>query len=317
MNTVPMLDAAAVARCLSFTDAVGALEGALRAGFDPAADLQRSSVPLSTGEFLLMPSETPRSAGVKLLTVAPDNPRAGLPRIQGFFILFDGRTLSPAAILDGAALTTIRTPAVSLAATRRALLRASTPLRIVVYGTGPQARAHVAAIAEVLAGRRDIASVSYVVRSPATDVPAGCEALPTRSDAADAALRAADVIVCATTSRVPLFASDRVRDDAVVVAVGSHEPDARELDSALMGRAQIVVEDVTTALREAGDVVLAVRDGSLSPADLIPMADVVTGAVELHHEAPVVFKSTGMSWEDLVVAQAAFADAPALARRDL
>jgi ornithine cyclodeaminase len=55
-----------------------------------------------------------------------------------------------------------------------------------------------------------------------------------------------------------VFDSGLLRDDVVVVAVGSHEPDARELDGRLLGRASVVVEDVATALREAGDVVLAI-----------------------------------------------------------
>ena len=79
-------------------------------------------------------------------------------------------------------------------------------------------------------------------------------------------LRAADVVVCATTARTPLFDSTLLTDDVIVIAIGSHEPDARELDGALMGRAQVVVEDVATALRECGDVVLAIADGrSLAP----------------------------------------------------
>ena len=89
-----------------------------------------------------------------------------------------------------------------------------------------------------------------------------------------------------------------------MVAVGSHEPDARELDAPLLGRATVVVEDVATALREAGDVVLAIADGALAAADLVPMRDVVTGAVIVPADRPLVFKSVGMSWQDLVVAEA-------------
>ena len=66
----------------------------------------------------------------------------------------------------------------------------------------------------------------------------------------------------------------------------------------------MVVEDVATALREAGDVVLAIAEGALTPADLVPMRDVVTGAVAVPADRPLVFKSVGMSWQDLVVAAA-------------
>jgi ornithine cyclodeaminase len=111
-------------------------------------------------------------------------------------------------------------------------------------------------------------------------------------------------VVCATSARAPLFDSTVLRPDVVVIAVGSHEPDARELDGALLGRATVVVEDVDTALREAGDVVLAIGERQLGAADLVPMRDVVTGAVAVPTDRPLVFKSVGMSWEDLVVAEA-------------
>ena len=66
----------------------------------------------------------------------------------------------------------------------------------------------------------------------------------------------------------------------------------------------MVVEDVATALREAGDVVLAIADGTLTPAELLPMRDLLTGAVTVPADRPLVFKSVGMSWQDLVVAAA-------------
>ena len=68
------------------------------------------SVDLTNGQFLLMPSETSAAAGVKVVTVAPDNPSRGLPRIQAAYLLFDRDTLALRAVLDGAALTTLRTP---------------------------------------------------------------------------------------------------------------------------------------------------------------------------------------------------------------
>jgi ornithine cyclodeaminase len=111
-------------------------------------------------------------------------------------------------------------------------------------------------------------------------------------------------LVCATSARSPVFDSALVRDDSVVIAVGSHEPDARELDAALLGRATVVVEDVATALREAGDVILAIAEGALAADDLVPMRDLLTGAIEPPRNRPLVFKSVGMAWQDLVVATA-------------
>ncbi len=115
--------------------------------------------------------------------------------------------------------------------------------------------------------------------------------------------------MCATSARTPLFDSALLRPDVVVVAIGSHEADARELDAAALARGTVVVEDVATALREAGDVVQAVAEGALAASDLVPLRDVVTGAVAPPADRPLVFKSVGMSWEDLVVAEAVLAAA--------
>ena len=99
---------------------------------------------------------------------------------------------------------------------------------------------------------------------------------------AEEALRTGDVVVCATSARSPLFDSGLLRDDVVVDRrrlPRAGRPRARRV--AARGRATVVVEDVATALREAGDVVLAIAEGALDAADLLPMRDVVTGAVRL------------------------------------
>ena len=166
-------------------------------------------------------------------------------------------------------------------------------------GGGGRSRAtgHVATLAAV----RPLAGATYLVRDPSR---ATLDAVRLGSPDADGVLRTADVVVCATSARAPLFDSTLLGAGAVVIAVGSHESDARELDAALLGRATVVVEDVATALREAGDVVLAIAEGTLTADDLVPVRDVVTGAAPVPADRPLVFKSVGMSWQDLVVAEA-------------
>jgi ornithine cyclodeaminase/alanine dehydrogenase-like protein (mu-crystallin family) len=291
---VRFLDADAVA-ALGPLAAVRAISNALRGGLDPAVDPARVPVELTNGQFLLMPSQTSVAAGVKIVTVAPDNPAHGMPRIQATYLLFDQATLALRAVLDGTALTTLRTPAVSVAAVLERL--PARPLRAAVIGAGPQATGHVATLAAV----RDLECATHLVRDPSRTP---LDALALGSPPADDVLGSADVVVCATSARSPVFDSALLRDDAVVIAVGSHEPEARELDALLLGRASVIVEDVSTALREAGDVIMAIADGTLSPASLLPMRDVVTGAIDVPADRPLVFKSVGMSWQDLVVAAA-------------
>jgi len=291
---VRFYDAEAVA-ALGPAAAVQAITDALRNGFDPAGDPARIPVELDGGQLLLTPSQTSAAAGVKVATVAPGNPARGRPRIQGVYLLFDADTLTPRAVLDGTALTALRTPAVSVAAVIGRL--PDRPLRVVIIGAGPQATGHATTLAAV----RSLAAVTHLVRDPSRG-PVGALALSCAS--AEAALRSADVVVCATSARTPVFDSALLADEVVVVAVGSHEPEARELDAALLGRATVVVEDVATALREAGDVVLAVGEGMLRPEKLVPMSSVLTDVADVPATGPVVFKGVGMAWEDLVVALA-------------
>lgn len=301
------LDAAMVTAALSPARAVTAITEALRAGLDPATDIPRSAAHTSRGHFLLMPSESTRFAGVKVATVAPGNPADGLPRIHASYLLFDAHTLAPRAILDGTAVTNLRTPAVSVAAALPFLRGFTQPLQVLVFGAGPQAVAHVNTIAAVV--DRPLAQVSFVVRNPsgvAEDARRRGDVLAAGSGAARQALTSAHVVVCATTAREPLFDSRDVLPGTVVLAVGSHEPDAREVEGALLARSLVIVEDVAAALREAGDIVLARDEGTFDPSEMVPMKDVVDGSLGASAGAPIVVKTVGMSWEDLVIAEAAY-----------
>jgi ornithine cyclodeaminase len=296
VSAPPFLDAAAIARLLPHAAAVDALEAALLGGLDPEADPPRTSAAAENGELLLMPSAAGGGLGVKLVTIG------GEPRVQGVYVLFDGDTLAPAALLDGIGLTDLRTSAVSALAVRH--LAAREPRRLVVFGTGPQARAHVRAlratapIEEVAIVGRDRGRTEALARELGAE-PAGAEAVA-----------AADVVCCCTTAREPLFDGDAVAEETVVVAIGSHEPEAREVDERFAGRATVVVESRASALREAGDVIQAIAAGALREDELVTLAALVRGDASTEAGRPRLFKSTGMAWEDLVLAAAVHAVVP-------
>ncbi|MER5673709.1 ornithine cyclodeaminase family protein [Pseudonocardia alni] len=284
-----------------WTSAVDALERALREGLDPEADPPRSRVDLADGELLLMPSRLPGWTGAKLITVTAGNPDRGLPLVQGVYVLFDARTGTPAAVLDGAELTTLRTPAVSALAVRH--LATGPVRRIALLGSGVQARAHADALLTTTTATR----IDVIGRSPekvdalvAGFAGRAAEVRPAGIDA----VTEADVVVCATSSPVPLLDGDAIRPDAVVVAIGSHTPDTREVGSDLAARSAVVVESRQSALRENGDVVLPIAEGLLAEADLLTLADVVTGRSAPPPDRPRLFTGTGMPWQDLVVAAA-------------
>jgi len=262
---------------LGFRAAADALERALADGLDPEADPPRDRVAVGEGELLLMPSLAGARAAVKLVTVGGD------PHVQGVCVVFDTRSLAPLAVIDGIALTNLRTAAVSALAARR--LAAPGARRLLVFGRGPQGRAHVEAMRAVL-GIEHVDMIGRDHPDPA------------------ALVARADVVCCCTTAREPLFPGELVPDHAVVVAMGTHEADARETDDALARRATVVVESRASALREAGDITAAIDAGALAREDIVTLAEVVRGEVTPAPDRPRLFKSTGMSWEDAVVAAA-------------
>ncbi|MDN5587980.1 MAG: ornithine cyclodeaminase family protein, partial [Brevibacterium sp.] len=110
------------------------------------------------------------------------------------------------------------------------------------------------------------------------------------------------IIVTATTASEPLFSADLVKPGAVVMACGSHDPHSRELPAELFTSAMVVVEDLSNVLREGGDVVLAISDGALDADELVTMKRFSNGEVSAEADQTVIFKGSGMSWEDLAVA---------------
>ncbi len=303
--SIPILDSDDIDSLITIQDAAAAVRDVLLEGLDPATDRPRMVVEARAGQLLLMPSESTSAVGVKAVTVAPANATIGLPRVHGAYLLFDSATLELVCIMDGAKLSSVRTPAVSMAGVQVAFSRFDRPLRITIFGAGPQAVGHAEALRSV--GFAQVGDIVHVVREPeraTRDLGPRATVMAAADPAISDRLRSSDVVVCTTTSTTPLFESRSIADGAVVIVVGAHQAMAREVDGALLARSTVVVEDRATALREAGDVVIAVREGYLKGDDLVPMADIIRGAVVADPARPYVFKSVGMSWEDLAVAEA-------------
>jgi ornithine cyclodeaminase/alanine dehydrogenase-like protein (mu-crystallin family) len=259
---------------ISMHKAIAAIGAALRGDLDPEAEQPRAIADTASGQILMMPASTARYAGVKLVTVTPNH----TPRIQGVYLLLDGVTLTPLALLDGIALTSLRTPAVSAVAVDRLAVKEAS--RLVVFGNGPQAHGHIAAMKAI----RPISHVEVV----------------TRTAGDPDTIQGADIVCCCTTAREPLFDSRLIQPHATVVAVGSHEPDAREVDEHLVNRATVVVESRASASREAGDIIQA------APRTISTLKELVRGDLTVAPDQPRLFKSTGMAWEDLAVAAVAY-----------
>lgn len=278
---------------------VDALEAAVRDPGTGAHDPPRGVHDFPPGQLLLMPSWGERHAGVKIASVTPENPASGLPRIQGLYLLLDAATLTPVALVDAVELTALRTAAVSAVAVRHLLPQPAEC--VAILGSGVQAWSHMRVLHEDRLGvhfdvvGRDQAKTALLVdhaREHGIDVSAA-----SRENLVDA-----ELVVCCTTARTPVVQLSDVASDAVIVAVGSHEPNAAEIAIDLVARSTVVVETKAVAKREAGEVVQALAGGRIDAEDLVELGSLVRGEAKLDSAHPRIFKSVGMAWEDLVVA---------------
>ena len=282
--------------------AIDALETAFGSGSLPAAPL-RGHVDTPWGALITMPAAGAQGAGVKVVTVTPSNPGRGRSLIQGLYVLFAPQTQEPEAAIDGAALTAIRTAAVSGLATRH--LARPDPARLVIFGAGTQARSHLDAMRAV----RPVERVTVVSRTKARAEELADAAREMGLDATTStpeAVARADLVCTCTTSPVPVFDGARLPDGVHVNAVGAYTPDARELDDETIRRGRVVVETREVALAEAGDLLIPIRAGVVGEDHIVAdLAEVVGGApVRRGPQDVTVFKSVGVAFEDLVVARA-------------
>lgn len=298
-----LLDAAELLRRLPVSAAIDALEAGFRAQ-DPSAGPLRSHVETPAGSMLLMPAFGDGGVGVKLVTLTPENPARHLPFIGAVYVLFDATTQMPEAIVDGAALTALRTAAVSGLATR--YLANPDAGRLVIFGAGVQASSHLDAMLAV----RRIEHVTVVSR---TRAPAQALVDVAREQGVGAEVGVADDVteaelVCTcTTSDVPLFDGARLAAGVHVNAVGSYRPTSRELDTAAILRARVVVETREAAFAEAGELAIPIAEGAFGREHVVAeLAEVIRGAgIRITPSDVTVFKSVGLAFEDLIVARAA------------
>ena len=295
--TVPFIDADKLAEILPMAAAIDALERTFAAPDLPATPA-RQHLQTAGGELLIMPSWGDAGVGVKLITIDARNPERDLPLIHGVYVLFSPTTHQPLAIVEGGALTKIRTGAVSGLATRH--LARVDAAHLVVFGAGVQATGHIEAMRAV----RPIEQVTVVAPDP--DRAAALVKATGGIPGGPEAVAEADIICTCTTSPAPVFDGRSIRPGTHINAIGAYKPTDRELDDATMGAGRVVVETSKVALTEAGDVVLALKSGALDEARMEELASVVRSHPRASDDEITVFKSVGIAFEDLAVAAAAY-----------
>lgn len=297
-----MIGAEALARLLPMEAAIDALEAGFRADRLPEAP-PRSHVETPSGTLLLMPAFGAQGVGVKLVTLTATNPERGLPFIHAAYLLFDAETQAPLAMLDGAALTALRTAAVSGLATR--WLAREGAGRLALFGAGVQARSHLDAMLAV----RPIEEVVVVSRGrgKAEDLVGRAASLGLRASLGQPGAEGdADIVCTCTTSETPVVTGAKLPDGVHVNAVGAYTPEMRELDTEAVRRSRVVVETREAAMAEAGDLLIPIGEGAIDRDHVIAdLSEVVRGAkVRRSDQDVTLFKSVGVAFEDLVVARA-------------
>lgn len=313
------ISAAEVDRALTFSGLVETLRTAFHDGaVQPVRHhhtVERPDGAAST--LLLMPAWTDLNAagtskdghiGVKIVTVSPDNNAIAKPAVMGLYLLLDGKTGEPEALIDGQRLTQWRTACASaLAASYLAREDAS---RLLIIGAGALspflAKAHSAV--------RPITSIRIWNRTPANAEKVAAdlraEGLPAEAAAdLEAELAAADIVSSATISNEPLVRGARVKPGAHIDLVGGFTPTMREADDDAITRARVYVDTRAGATKEAGDIVQPLASGVLSHEAIIAdLHELARGHKKGRQSADEVtlFKSVGAALEDLAAGIAVY-----------
>ncbi len=249
--------------------------------------------------------------GMKSVTFFPSNAGGPFPTHLATVLLLDPATGALLALLDGRVITEMRTAAVTAVSVD--LLARKDARRLAILGSGVQARSHLEAIALV----RRLESVRVWSRSAAhadrfvaaMSGKARCP-LETAGSVAEA-MRGADIVVAVTAATDPITDAAWLEPGMHLCAVGSSAPDMRELDAETVARARVFVDSRASAEAEAGDLLLARKEGRIGAGHIVAeLGEVVAGAPGRRSPGEVtLFKSLGLAVEDVAAARLAVARA--------
>jgi ornithine cyclodeaminase len=313
------ISAAEVDHALTFPGLVETLRAAFRDGaVQPVRhhhQIERPDGAAST--LLLMPAWTDFNAagtssgghiGVKVVTVSPDNNAVGKPAVMGLYLLLNGATGEPEALIDGQRLTQWRTACASALAS--SYLARDDASRLLVVGAGALspflAKAHCAV--------RPIRTIRIWNRTAATaeTVAGGLRAEGFAAEAAsdlDTELAQADIVSSATITATPLIKGALLRPGTHVDLVGGFTPSMREADDDAITRARVYVDTRAGATKEAGDIVQPLASGVLKPEAIVAdLHELARGQKTGREDAGEItlFKSVGAALEDLAAGIAVY-----------
>ena len=314
-----LLTEADVKSLLTMDHLIPAMASAL-AGFSAQDVVQPLRTVLSIGDhhafYGVMPAYVPGAPalGTKLVTVFSRNPARGLPTHLATIVLLDPETGALLALMDGRYITESRTAAVSAVSVQHLARKDASVLAII--GAGVQARSHLEAIAlvrelqEVRVWSRSAAKVQSFIAEMQPHIRCPIRAM----SSAEEAVRGAGIVALTTAAKEPVVFNDWIDDGTHICAVGACRPTEREMEGALVARADLYVDSREAALAEAGDIVLPIKEGLIDPGHIkAELGEVASGIVSGRSgmDRVTIFKSLGMAVEDVVAAHLVYKRAEA------
>jgi ornithine cyclodeaminase len=289
---------------------------ALSAGTAEVPLRTRLNVAPHEGMSILMPAfvdEAEQALAVKIVSLFGQNPKRGLPLIHAVVLVFDPQTGALEAVLEGGAVTAIRTGAGCGAATD--LLARPDAKTVAVFGAGVQARTQLEAACAV----RDIETAWVYSPNPEQVAKfigdlAGVGRIPQDLRAAASPQKAvanAGIISAATTSHAPVFTAADVRPGTHINAAGTHTAEGIEVPAELIARARITVDSRSATPVESGEIAIPLKQGLIKESDISEIGEVVLGkaAGRSSAEQLTFFKSVGVAVQDAMAGRLAVANA--------
>jgi len=248
------------------------------------------------------------AAGIKVITVFPENVNASSPRpnVQAVYVLMNGETGAPQAAIDGTRITYWKTAADSALGTKQLALPDARCLVMVGAGAmaGPLIRAHRAvrpSLDRVTVWNRSRPRAEALAESLMRDDGVAVDI----ADDLEGAVRSGDVVCCATMTKSPLIMGDWLKPGTHLDLVGAFTPEMREADDTALQRGRVCVDTRETAL-DTGELGLPIAAGAYSAEDIVAdHFELAQGAVagRTTPEDITIFKNGGGGHLDLMTAR--------------
>ena len=300
-----------VVRLLDMRDCIEVVEKAFAELVSGTAVLPlRIGITPPDGLSLYMPAYLMQMGALacKVVTVYKNNPtQHKLPTTIGKVLLQNPATGEVTCIMDGGYLTAVRTGAVSGVATKY-LARTGKGQVAGIVGAGMQARMQLWAMGTVRElSRAYVYDVSAAALSAFIWEMSAKLGIEIRSAESPAQILAESDIVCtASSSSTPVFDGSQVRHGTHINGIGSHSPNARELDTDIIRRSKVVADSVEACLKEAGDIMIPLQEGAIAPEHIYAeLGEIVLGRkpARTNDREITLFKSNGLAIQDAAAAK--------------